>query len=235
MAYTLIASGKVTGAADNNTAVSEDHVTTGANLIVVIASSYDLQAALIADSKSNVGWVSLTGYGSAGNARVQIWYHLNPTVGAGHNFTVNNGGANYPSLTVLAFAGTGTVAFDAGKDAGNASASAASLATNPLTPSEDNCLVVSGAAWDSNNGQGVTLLTLPAAASADRIAGRVGSGAAYEIQTTATARNPSWSWSGANTAAVALAVFKGGGSGAPAFIARPNPLPRQAVNRASSY
>ena len=84
-----------------------------------------------------------------------------------------------------------------------------SQASGSITPSEDNCLIVSGfgttyTSADETVSESMTIT--------DRIAtnGGVnyGIGMAYKIQTTATAINPSWAWTGTFNGAAKVASFK---------------------------
>lgn len=184
--------------------------TTGAKLIVLTAGM-DANAT-VSDSKGNT-WSALTqlsgGSDLNGNANAaRFWYCVNPTVGSGHTFTVSQG---YAAISAMAFSATGTPSFDA-QATGGGSWSATNLqAATSLTPAAANGLVVSGvclgglASSPSING-GFTV-----ASSVNGVSGTsYGVGAAYLIQTTAAAAQPTWSWTNAAGSATVLAAFLDG-------------------------
>ena len=85
-----------------------------------------------------MGSLGSTGNGP-GDAQVQLFYALNPTVGAGHVFAINSSG-EYPSFTVEAFSGVSAYAstFSSAKGASITSLNSGS----GITPTTNNCLVV---------------------------------------------------------------------------------------------
>jgi hypothetical protein len=194
-----------------DTATTSAVNTTGANLIVIQASNYAVQAApTITDNKSNT-WTALTA--QAGSVvRGTLYYCLNPTVGSGHTFTITSTGG-YPSLSILAFSGVATTsAFDVQN--GSTASSSTTVAPGSITPSAANELVITGvgtqSAAVSSVGSGFTI-----GSTANWSASQFGSSLAYLIQTTATAENPTWTMSGSATLSAEIASFKaaaGGGS-----------------------
>lgn len=200
MAFSLIGHDK--GALGNaNTTTTPSINTTGADLLVAVCSDYDTGATLT-DSKSNT-WASLTV--QTATVRARIMYAKNATVGSGHTFTLAGAGL-FPSLEVAAFSGSDlTSPFDV--ENGAASASASSLAPGSITPGSANELVVSGLSTQGASGtKSIDVLSI-----LDQVVGlgsNFDSALAYEIQTTATARNPSWSWTGNRYAAAVIATFK---------------------------
>ena len=115
MAITLLTS--VTGPAtpDANGGASSAIDTTGANLIVVMASYYrTVPASDFTDSKGNT-WTALTER-ILPDIAARIFYCVNPTVGTGHTFSFADGGtAFYSSFGVRAYWGVGG-GFESGEE-----------------------------------------------------------------------------------------------------------------------
>ena len=201
--YTLTLEGSKAGASGSVTTDAAD--TTGATLIIVWQIYYNGTPAM-ADSKSNT-WTGLTAYaGSGATYAVKIWYCITPTAGSGHTFTAS--GSIYNSVVYAAFSKTSPL-FDTGKDNGvSGSASFTTIQPGSLTPSVDNCLVVTGVTW-GNGGDGSidsSFIALDQVANTDVATFR--GMAAYKIQTTAGAENPTWTVSASGAGAVGMAVFK---------------------------
>lgn len=212
MPISLVAS---TSKGQNFWPVTTDAIdTTGANLMTMVVSCYASEPT-ISDSKGNT-WSNVVAnqyYGAVGMATK---YCASPTVGTGHTVTSNF--VNYVFIVVAAFSGAkGTSPLDQTAAAG-ASSGATSQAAGSITPSEDNCLVVSYLGIDG----GSSLPTI--GSSYTRIAsayntGNEGGGFGYIVQTTAGATNPSWSWSGACGATAVSASFKAAAATGRLFLA----------------
>lgn len=206
MAFTLIAHAGASG--NGTTAVTAGIDTSGADLIVLVINYYASGSHSIADSKSNGAPSALTAKEDTGVIGTQILYWLNPTVGSGHTFTLND---LYARIQVAAFSGAhASSPFD---QQNGAIGSGSPLSTGSITPGEDNELVIAGfgallkdyASVDS----GFTTLD-----SAAYVSGIAMSGAlAYKIQTTAAAVNPAFTSSSGAYAAAAIASFKSAASG----------------------
>lgn len=200
MAFSLI--GHDVGAVGNTDSTTTPSIdTTGADLLVAVCTDLGGNALVLTDSKSNT-WTALTKKTNV--IDTVIMYVKNPTVGTGHTFAIGSGG--YPSLEVAAFSGSDlTSPFDV--ENGGSTGGAASLSTGSITPGSANELVIAGLGTESMVGtKSITLLAVldQAADNGNNFGGAL----AYEIQTTATARNPSWSWSGSHFAAAVIASFK---------------------------
>jgi hypothetical protein len=208
MAYALITSGTAGGSPPSVTGLN----TTGADFIIAGGNGYlSPSPNTITDNKSNT-WTTLCNYTDASGLTCFVAYCQGSlSVGSGHNFTYNTGNAN-TSVWVVAFSGSAASPLD-----GTEAHDAFDGTPGTKTPSEDNCLVVTGIS-------GSYVITAVACASPfDTTATLAGggntywsSGYAYEIQTSATARSPSWSGTGANPNSSFVAVFKasaGGGGG----------------------
>lgn len=183
--------------------------TTGADMIIVTAIS-DNAGQVLTDNKGN-SWTAAktqnitSGFG---NATVTLFMALSPIVGTGHTFSFSDAGVHYPALAVAAFSGI-NVSSALDQSASAMTGSATSLQGGSVTPSIAGELVISGLGDNVTATPGaVTQLTL-----LDSLAPvaflSFGVGMAYEIQTTATPRNPTWSWTGASNAAVINATFRG--------------------------
>ncbi len=198
MAISVLGNTSESMASDVSSTTNKD--TSGANLIVVVASYFNASIDVtLSDSKSNT-WNSLTRYLS-GSMRIRTFYSLATSVGTGHNFTFAGAGV-FASIGVLWASGAGG-GVDSGKDSGASGTSTRSAGS--LTPSEDNCLVVAGFEADV-----ATSISIDGGftAAVKNAGGQEANGIAYLVQTTATAANPSWTWSGGSTGVVNLAVFK---------------------------
>ncbi len=192
--------------------------TSGANLLVVVGTGTTSTEGTISDSKSNT-WNALSA--SDGNdVRCRIWYAVNPTVGSAHTFTKGASGT-FSSIMVLAFSGADTSSpFD--QQNGNSGTSLSSLAAGSVTPSTDGQVVVTGLGFNA-----VSSITVPSGYTITdtnnySAANNYGGSAAYKIQTTATATNPSWSMSNTCDAAARVATFKAaaGGGGTETLMAQ---------------
>lgn len=180
--------------------------TTGANLIVIGIAWYSVTSPSISDNQGNT-WTALTTSNVASDVGAKLYYCVNPTTNASHTFTL--GPANvYGGLIVAAFSGVKTTSpFD--QQNGATSSSASALSTGSVTPSEDNELVI------FIGGKGGNTTTVNATDVGSMIGSYAGitsttyaAGMGYEIQTTATARNPSLSGSGTSVMAARIATFK---------------------------
>lgn len=202
--------------ANRNTVVTPSVDSTGANLIVIGDGWYHGISAdpdLVFDTIGGNNYASYTALTkrSVGNISVRLWYSLPTVVGAGHFATVS-GTDIYQGTSFSTWSGASVSPFDV--ENGATGSSIASLATGSVSPSEDNCLIVSMVAHEDGSGisidSGFTLIDTIAYSSG----ANEGTSLAYLIQTTASSVNPTWSWSSGPTyAATAIAVFKGPGGG----------------------
>lgn len=205
--------------------------TTGANLVVIHIAWYSVTSPSISDNQGNT-WTALTTHNVASDCGSKLYYCLNPTTSASHTFTF--GPANvYGGLVVAAFSGVKvSSAFDVQNGANSSSASA--LSTGSVTPSEDGELVIFGAGKGGNtttvNATDVGSIT---GSFAGITATTYANGLGYEIQTTATARNPSLSGSGTSSMAASIATFKAepAAAGGQPYIKRVGGVPGMAINR----
>ncbi len=203
LSFTVIAStgAKSTG---SNTVTTSGIDTSGANLIIV-AVSHDGPDNSPTDSTGSNTWTAVdTAVGSA--PLIRMFTCFNPTTDAAQTFTYSNG---FPSIGVLAVSGAASGTADQKSKAGpNASQ------PGSITPSEDNELLVTCAV----NGGAASEGPPSAPFSSHFIIDLVGDAnsytlaMAYEIQTTATARNPTWNNAGGGGSTV-IASFKASAGG----------------------
>lgn len=206
VAYTFLDSiGKQSTDGANVTTASAD--TTGANLIVVgVCSHQPSTAPTLSDSKSN-NWNGLT-VQNISPTRVRLFYAAGPSivVGSGHTFTVA-GASSFPAVAAIWFSGGN--ASPADQENGNTVSGVTSGQPGSITPTEDNEVIVAGMCC---NGGGTYSIDSPFAAEENfTIVPGVAYGIllAYSIQTTATARNPTFTF-GSGAAGMRQASFKVG-------------------------
>ncbi len=193
--------------------------TSGGNFLVAYVSENSAGGVTgITDNKSN-SFTALTDQfvGAPGG---RMFYAKNATCGTLHTFTVTMGGTDYANVCVAAFSGVDTTA-PADQQNGFSSAGYAATTVQPgsITPSVDNCLVVTGIGTQdgssaSING-GFTITDFNPTSGGNFW----GSGMAYLIQTTAAAANPTWTssveW---HNLGISIESFKSSaGGGAPAL------------------
>lgn len=220
MAYALVTSGSG-GSSDGNGFTTGAINTTGANLIVVFLGTGITNTGTVSDSKSNT-WTALTKVGTSvyDDRWGQLFYCENPTVGTGHTFSVSGTGNN-PCLAILAFSGGTTSSFDQENGNGGAFPPGTSVSTGSITPGFDNEVLVAALLFDDNNtptvDSGFTIAqTVPSV-----VFGRHGVQLAYLIETTATAKNPTFSWPVSQRAVAVIASFKASGAAPSAVLDKP--------------
>lgn len=199
MGYALVAHASKGAASPGNSVTTDAIDTTGADLIVINSSVYGVTGS-VSDSKGNT-WTACTNY-ETGTTGVRMWYCRNPTVGSGHTFTVSYTGS-YPTASVSAFSGSAASPLD------QQSGSNAWQYPGSVTPSEDNELLICCISWYPSGTVSVDS-SFAITDQVDYVSGaHMGGAMAYQIQTTATARNPTWSHSVSfSGVATNIATFK---------------------------
>lgn len=183
--------------------------TTGASLIVLVVTGYNTSGVTPTDSAGNT-WTGLTHYANASLRGCRIWYCVNPTTSASHTFTASQSYGG-PAIVARAFSGTETVSpLDVSNGASHEGVDITSWQPGSVTPSQDDSLLIAGIAMNSaipvpSVDQGFTV-SGASSGHPDYFHGTIG--AAYLIQGSAAARNPTFSWTGNAEAAAAIAVFK---------------------------
>ena len=208
MAISIIGSRNVLSAGGGvQTLTTASIDSTGSSLVIInVADGQGSTLGVISDNKGNT-WTALTTYNDGVLTRCKMYYCINPTVGSGHTFTYTSTTNSFASVTVLLLANTGAI------DQTNGASSAvlvSSLAPGSVTPGVNDEIVITGV----NGGGGTnpapgtpTGYTLVLSNSAVLNA-RFASGMAYQIQTTATATNPSWTFGTITRASTNIVTFR---------------------------
>lgn len=207
MAIALVSNTKVTPAG-NSGGTSPGINTTGANLIILAVTWAITHSFTVSDSKGN----TYTGLNIASTAgqNSQLFYCLNPTVGAGHTFTISGAGS-LQSMCIEAFSGVKiSGAFDQQNTNTNTSAGT-TIQTGSVTASAAGCLLVTVHGTNfTDAGGGISIdnsfvLTDYVPLSPGTY---YGTGMAYLVQGAASAINPTWTDSVSNsTKAACIASF----------------------------
>ena len=215
-----------------NTFTTPSCDTNTATLLVAVTSIVATSApAVVSDSNGNT-WIALTPKSVSGQHTGQIFYAANPIVGSGHTFTMT-GSSIFASMIVGAFSGIVTSSpFDV-ENGATLAGSGTTLQPGSVTPSVSGALIVSGFGTGAAPATLGSLTLDPDITSIfvqtnkDTVGGvSYGSWAAWGIQQSAAAINPTWtcvngSGSGLNGTAVIAAFIaaapSGGGGGAWAF------------------
>jgi len=201
MAATLVVSGGAQGISGCTTASLD---TTGATFLVAMLTGNS--AMVVTDNKGNT-WTGLTKQNNA-TPSTQIFYvnSATPTVGTGHTFSTTTTAS---VLTIMAFSSGVASPFDV--ENGTSAASGATIAPGSITPSQDNEIIIAGVTG-GNTMSTVSISESMTIAYQQPLTGGVcyGSGAAYKIQTTATAISPTWTFANGSTANISavIASFK---------------------------
>lgn len=191
-------------------------VTTGVNLFVAVVCDYNQVGAVTPTDKisgvaSGNVWTALTPKLDDVSGRLTIWYCYNPAVGSSHTFAANGSGT-FASIAVAAFSGCASSPVDQQNGAVSGLSSVPSLATGSITPTQPNELLIY-AIGDNAPKTGTasvsvgTILQQAALQAGVSFANSI----AYEIQTTATTRNPSFTFGSTTDAAAVIASFKAAG------------------------
>lgn len=191
---------------------------TGADLIVVLTSSYSATTGTLSDNSGRT-YTPLTrrtntaGFDVAG----QIFYCANPTGDLSNVVVTFAASALYPAFAVEGWEfGGATVELDSGTDLGNNNGNAASSTSKPgaVTPSVDGALIVVEAAYES-----ASPCTIDAGFTERQDAPLVGGSyfgslAATLPQTTAATVDPTVTYAGSNANVTCIAVFIPAGASA---------------------
>jgi hypothetical protein len=191
MPYALVAS-TLAVSSDSFNVTTSSITTTTASLLVVQIGDYDGAAAgTVSDSKSNT-WTALTSYTDPGNMRCRLYYAANPTVGTGHTVSYLSANSLYQALVFAAFSGAAlTSPFDVQN---GASVYSGTPQPGSITPTQNNCLIVSGLALGVEATSAVTIdLSMTITNQQNFSAGvNFGVAFAYLVQGTLAAINPTW-------------------------------------------
>lgn len=191
MTFSLIGSAPKQGTI-NGTGNTTGFDTTGAKLLTIIVCDFATQpVSVISDTYSNI-WVQRAQALNIVEGRLTLYECVNGTVGTGHQFAATGTGSA-PALTVSAWGASGTPTADQTNSAFTSGSSVSTQQTGSITPTQANELLVygTGDAW----GTPLTVNVGTVLQSAGLVGGSsFAVGMAYEIQTTATTRNPTFSF-----------------------------------------
>jgi hypothetical protein len=209
MAYALLSHTAATG--NSSTVTTPPISTSGASLIVLVyTGAWVGRSAFLTDSASNTNYWSGNGQVSSTPYGTQIVVLPNPLTSATHTFTSPALANSFPGLAVLAFSG----AFGGAQAlTGANTTSGTTVAPGSLTPATNGCLLVTGG---SCNTVSATLSINASFTVSDQVATGATSGgiaAAYLIQPTAAAANPTWTASASGDLCfqmASLALLTGG-------------------------
>ncbi len=222
MAFSVITSGSIPGAADGATTGSLN--TSDANLIIVLVTRYTAGSPVtLSDSKMN-NWTPLFEQATA-VLGAQLYYCSSPVVGGSHTFQVAGTGS-FSGLAVLALAGAASSSpFDVQN--GNTGSANTFISAGIVTPSEANEIVVTGVMTNDNTDFDTAAVIDNSFIISSRVASIPSTsfafGLAYKIQVSAVAENPTWSWTSAyvNGQVANIASFKAGTGGTPSAVLSP--------------
>ena len=193
--------------------------TTGADLIVAFVASYN-DTPTPTDSKGNTYTaLTLRSGGSDANVKGRMFFCAAPTVGTGHTFTTSSSAV---SSAYLAFSGSAASPLDQ-------QSTAAATQPGSVTPTENDELLVCcyGDASSANptaiNSSFTLEVTIAGQSSIQPL------GAAYLIQTSSAAVNPTWTVSNIYSAVSCIATFKAAGGGG--VSVRPRLMSGRLVNK----
>lgn len=200
----LVTTGK--GSTDTHNVTTDPIDTTGATLIVVALGCFPNVSATLpvfSDNKGNV-WNELAS-GYPGIAREFLYFCTYPNVGAGHTFSALGG--DIPSLHVSAW--SGFTAYD-GVYAAHGVPNGYGISTPSITPNGANRLIIAAVCFGGGTGD-LTSVNAPLTVLTPEIGTvhltHMASIAAYEVQTTATARLATFTYPLYTGAAALIAAF----------------------------
>lgn len=209
----LVAHTQIVGAANGGT--SPPFNPTGATLLVANVSEYSggTPHVTISDSSSNT-WTCLTSQNATPQETLDtLCYVANPTTTSSQTVTIAGTGT-FSTAQIAAFNGVRTLSpFDPGVQNGNkAGGPLTTIQPGSVTPSLANSLVVTGISFGApagaitvSGGGGYTQTDTQQYVASTTESGSL----AYQIQTTATATNPTWTdGASASAASTTIAVFR---------------------------
>src|ERR1041385_6465100 len=209
-AITLTASATAVGVS-SGTATTSAIDSTGANAcFVYVAYPISSTPATPTDSKGN----TYTALNLAGNSqRFGRWYYsLGATVGSGHTFSDATASGN-GFKTIFASCCAGVLATSARDVQNTNQTGSGAVTTGSVTPGSNSELCLAGTSQFNN---GTDTYAIDSSFTLDKkflSASFEGGATAYQIQTTATTRNPSWTNSNVDGSAASVGCFKAAASG----------------------
>lgn len=220
MGFSLIGTRVKAATGAGTTAVTTDALdATGATILVACVAWYNPGSitTTVTDSLGNT-WTPLTQI-SASSGRLQLWYCLNPTVGASQTVTAtwSTSGA-YGVLSLVAYGGA--TAYHQGQVNASSLAGITSLAAGSVTPDKPGSLIVSSVALLGSSPQGATATNDAGLTSfgANFVGGtNIGATTAHGLVSSSTTVTHSWTNSSVPTIAQAV-VFPPSGTILPRIL-----------------
>lgn len=208
MAIAVIGSGVSAGSPDTNSVTTPGgtYNTAGATGLIGAAVDTSGGSGIFSDNYSNV-WNPLVAE-TIDIIFIRLFDVVSsPVSGTGHTFTVTGTGT-FPSVAALGLTGSG--AFDTQQNSANG-ANVSALSAGSVSPTQDNCIVVTAAATRNNAGTFTIGSGFIIAQQLDNDGNHFSLALAYKIQTAAEAENPQWQWNGGTQdAAAVIAVYRAG-------------------------
>lgn len=195
------------GSAGAGNAVQSDAIDiTGANLVTVaVAHAIGAIGAITDTLGTTYGAAKLT---TGATTEEVTWFAAAVTGGAAFQVTLGAQANSYQTIFVCGWSGVANATVD--QSTGTTSGSGlTTLSSGAVTPSENNELVLSGAAFSGV----ITSVTVnggfssPPLTDGANVTNTVG-GISYLIQTSAASANPAWSWTGSQRPSVNILTFK---------------------------
>lgn len=182
--------------------------TTGCSMIVVVVTDYQaVSVGSVSDSRGNT-YALVRNANDGAVARVLIFVYYGTNGGGSQTVTYTGGGTCYPSINVIVVSGSVASSSALDQQNGVGSSAVTSLSPGSVTPSEDNEIIITGVNFWTGTSPSVNSGFTITNTQAYSVGVSFGGGAAYKIQTTAAAVNPTWSWSTGSSSAALQATFK---------------------------
>lgn len=195
---------KCAGSTDDNAVTTAAINTVGASLIIVEQGvAVGVTPPTPTDSSSNT-YTCLATQTYTAVMKGRLCYVENPATSSSHTFTSPSTSMSFPGICAMAFFGTKLPATALDQQAhNNTDGGGTTIQPGSVTPSENGELVFTGLVDVDTGTVTVNSPFSPAIDQTPATAHAEGVAIAYEIQTTATARNPTWTNSGAAAAKTA--------------------------------
>jgi hypothetical protein len=182
----------------------------GTNVVPVDMTGADFFAVLVphvgtvdslTDSASNI-YTKITG-----QSELDFYYVTNATAAANMTWTVT-GTSVYCSFIVFGYAGSSSSSLDAETNLYTGPGSDTSIQMLPITPSENNCLVIAGVRFTSTTDVVTIDQSFSSPAFLPLSGAILGVAMSALTQTTAATVDPTFSWTGLNVSQGAMAAFR---------------------------
>lgn len=188
---------------------------TGVDLIVIGVSWYNVNDPnpAVSDDSSNA-YTLVGSIRTSGDFSSALYYKQAPTVDNSMVFSFTSTGIIVPSIVVMGFSGSTGTPLD--QNTGSVGGSGTTVQPGSITPTQDDELLVSMSTILDAATVTVNLSFDSPPDQVNQVAGdHVGMAMTYQIQTTATARNPTFTYSASQTANITagIASFKAAGGG----------------------